>query len=123
MDGKNGFDKVQLHKRNRIGKQMFLIMFFSVFLTAAIYNGFGVRLGEYPTNILIIALVCMVIYMVRLIAAKAYLPSTARVRDTIIPFAIVLVISLFLNSPITVAVVLVLGLANTLVTLIHNKRK
>lgn len=95
---KNGLDEMQKEKRNSIGNQMFLLMFYALLLDSGLY-GAGIRWLKYPANIMVIIMVCMSIYLIRTIAANAYLPPKAQNRKTVISliisiaFSVVLVIA------------------------------
>ncbi len=97
---KNGLDEMQKENRNSIGNQMFMLMFYALLLDSGLY-GVGIRWLTYPANIMIIIMVCMSIYLIRLIVANAYLPPKAQNRKTVISliiaiaFSIVLVITAF----------------------------
>lgn len=97
---KNGLDEMQRERRNSIGNQMFMLMFYTLLLDIGLY-GAGIRWMNYPANIMVIIMVYMIIYLVRTIAANAYLPPKAQNRKTAISliiaicFSVVLVISGF----------------------------
>ncbi len=76
---KNGLDEMQKERRNHIGNQMFILMFYAFLLDAGLY-GFGVRWLAYPANGMVILMVCMGVYLVRTIAANAYVPPGAQRR-------------------------------------------
>ncbi|MBE6907538.1 MAG: hypothetical protein E7476_14845 [Ruminococcaceae bacterium] len=80
---KNGLDEMQKEKRNSIGNQMFMLMFYALLLDCGLY-GFGIRWLKYPLNIMVIIMVCMSIYLIRSIATNAYLPPKAQNRKTIL---------------------------------------
>lgn len=97
---KNGLDEMQKERRNSIGNQMFLLMFYALLLDSGLY-GAGIHWLKYPANIMVIIMVCMGIYLIRTIAANAYLPPKAQNRKTVISliiaisFSVVLVIAAF----------------------------
>ncbi|MEM5767446.1 MAG: hypothetical protein AAGU32_04060, partial [Bacillota bacterium] len=76
---KNGLDEMQREKRNTIGNQMFMLMFYALLIDCGLY-GAGIRWLAYPSNVMVIMMVCMGIYLVRTIAANAYLPPKAQTR-------------------------------------------
>ncbi len=98
MNNKNGLDEMQKERRNHIGNQMFMLMFYALFLNGGLYY-YGIRWLDYPSNVMIISVICMGIYLVRVIAASAYLPPKAQNRKApvtiimVIVFAIALIIS------------------------------
>jgi len=107
-NNKNGLDEMQKEQRNNIGNQMFMLLFYALFINSGLYSA-GIRWLDYPGNVMVISTVCMGIYLVRLIAINAYLPPKAQSRKTVITliiaiaFTIMLAISainLFGQSPI-----------------------
>ena len=92
---KNGLDEMQMERRNSIGNQMFILMFYALLLDSGLY-GAGIRWLKYPVNIMIIIMVCMGIYLVRTIAANAYLPPKAQNRKTVVSLVIAIVFSIVL---------------------------
>lgn len=97
---KNGLDEMQKERRNSIGNQMFMLMFYALLIDSGLY-GAGIRWLKYPANIMVIIMFCMGVYLIRTIAANAYLPPKAQNRKTVMPliiaiaFSIVLVIAAF----------------------------
>jgi len=94
---KNGLDEMQKEKRNSIGNQMFLLMFYALLLDSGLY-GFGFRWLKYPANIMVIIMVCMGIYLIRTIATNAYLPPKAQNRKTVISLIIAIAFSVVLAT-------------------------
>lgn len=96
----NALDEMQKEKRNSIGNQMFMLMFYALLLDGGLY-GAGIRWLNYPANIMVIIMVCMVTYLIRTIWANAYLPPKTKSRNTIISliiataFSVVLAIAAF----------------------------
>jgi len=72
MNNKNGLDEMQRQRRNSIGNQMFMIMFWALFLNIGLY-GAGITWLKYPTDVIIIVSACMFVYLVRLIVSGSYL--------------------------------------------------
>jgi TRAP-type C4-dicarboxylate transport system permease small subunit len=93
---KNGLDEMQKGRRNSIGNQMFIFMSYALLLDAGLY-GVGIHWIKYPANIMIIITVCMGIYLVRMIAANAYLPPKAQNRKTVIALIIAIAFSIALT--------------------------
>ena len=94
-NNKNGLDEMQREKRNSIGNQMFILTFYALLFDVGLY-GAGIRWIEYPLNTMIIIIVCMTIYLIRTIAASAYLPPKAQNRKTIISIIIAIAFSILL---------------------------
>lgn len=91
----NGLDEMQREKRNDIGNQMFMLMFYALLIDAGL-SGVGIRWLKYPANIMVIITVCMSIYLVRTIAANAYLGPKAQSRTTLISLVIAIAFSVAL---------------------------
>lgn len=92
-NNKNGLDEMQRERRNRIGNQMFLLMFYALLFNGGLY-GAGIRWLEYPVNVLVIITACMGIYLVRLLSFHAYLPPKAQNRKAIVTLIMTLVFSI-----------------------------
>lgn len=140
-NNKNSLDEMQREKRNSIGNQMFMLMFYALLIDIGLY-GYGVRWLSYPTNVMVIIIVCMSIYLVRIIAVNAYLPPKAQNRRNgvilmiTIVFSIVLAITGILllgespaetvattkdNSAIILAIASVVGLLMALIVMVITK--
>ena len=78
---KSALDEMQTERRNHIGNQMFLLTFY-LLLEAGPY-GMGIRWLEYPVNSMVIIILSMSVYLVRTIAANAYLPPKADSKKTV----------------------------------------
>lgn len=79
----SGLDEMQKERRNSIGNQMFMLLFYALLIDGGLY-GAGLRWLNYPANIMVILMVCMCIYLVRTITANAYLPPKAQNRKHIV---------------------------------------
>ncbi|SHO53033.1 hypothetical protein [Anaerocolumna xylanovorans] len=96
----NRLDEMQKEKRNSIGNQMFMLMFYALLLDSGLYGG-GIRWLPYPSNIMVIIMACMGIYLIRIIGANAYLPPRTDSKKTVISsviaviFSVVLVVAAF----------------------------
>lgn len=93
---KNGLDEMQKERRNSIGNQMFMLMFYALLIDSGLY-GAGVHWLKYPANIMVIIMFCMGVYLIRTIAANAYLPPKAHNRKTVISLIIAIVFSVALT--------------------------
>ncbi|WP_058300479.1 DUF6773 family protein [Gorillibacterium timonense] len=91
----NGLDERQKERRNSIGNQMFMLMFYALFLDSGLY-GSGIHWLPYPANSLVIITACMGIYLIRTIAADAYLPPKAHGRKTTVSAILAIVFSVVL---------------------------
>ncbi|MFD3158029.1 DUF6773 family protein [Haloimpatiens sp. FM7330] len=101
----NKLDERQLQKRNKIGNQSFLILFWLLTIDVVLY-GLNIRWLEYPINIFLIMSVCVTYYIVRSIWASAYVGVTnntskgvAKKITSFIIFAVFsAVVSVFINK-------------------------
>ena len=84
INKKNGLDEMQTEKRNCIGNQTFILMFYALLLDSGL---------KYPANIMVIIMVCMSIYLIRTIVANAYLPPKAQNGKTVISLIIAVALS------------------------------
>lgn len=89
---KNELDEMQKGKRNKIGNEMFMLMFYVLFIDCGL-NGAGVHWLRYPANIMVILMIFMSIYLVRTIAANAYLPPKTPNRKNMIYISISIIIA------------------------------
>ena len=95
-NNKNGLDEMQKERRNRVGNQMFMLMFFALLIDSGLY-GAGVRWLDYPANVMVIISACISIYLVRLIALSAYHPPKTQSRTQI-----TLIIAIIISSALAV---------------------
>ncbi|MBS3976135.1 MAG: hypothetical protein KGZ75_05330 [Syntrophomonadaceae bacterium] len=95
-NNKNGLDEMQKERRNRVGNQMFMLMFFALLIDSGLY-GAGVRWLDYPANVMVIISACISIYLVRLIALSAYHPPKTQSRTQI-----TLIIAFIISSALAV---------------------
>ena len=78
---KKGLDEMQLQRRNSIGNQMFMIMTYLMFINIGLHS-FEVTWIEYPVSTMLIVVACLSIYLIRLIASNAYLPTAEQSSKT-----------------------------------------
>ena len=69
---KNNLDEMQLQRRNKIGNQVLIILFYLLMIDIALY-GFGFRWLNYPVNVFVIMQACMGYYLIRIIWGNAYI--------------------------------------------------
>lgn len=72
-----GLDEMQVQRRNHIGNQSFMLLFYLLLLDIGL-RGFGVTWLEYPVNVFLIMIVVMSIYLIRLILAGAFAGTVER---------------------------------------------
>ncbi|MGH4119625.1 DUF6773 family protein [Clostridium sp.] len=70
-------DEMQVQKRNKIGNNCFMAMFYLLFIDLGLYN-IGIEWIAYPMNVLIIINICMGYYLIRTVWAGAYLGVNSR---------------------------------------------
>jgi heme O synthase-like polyprenyltransferase len=130
----NGLDEMQKDRRNRVGNQMFMLMFFALLIDSDLY-GAGVRWLDYPANVMVIISTCISIYLVRLIALSAYHPPKTQDRthvtlivSIIVSIALAVVLSITQiaeknndNSAIILFVVSAVGLLGILIAAVIKK--
>ncbi len=76
---RQGFDEMQRRGRDRIGNQLFALLYFLLMCNSLLHH-YGVKWLEAPADSMVLATACMGVYIIRLIMMGAYLP--ARVQDT-----------------------------------------
>jgi hypothetical protein len=86
---KSGLDEMQVQKRNSIGNQTFAMLLYLLMFDVALY-GFGFRWVSYPANVMIILVICSGIYVIRLIAANAFVGPSTISRN--VPLKVVLIV-------------------------------
>lgn len=67
----NELDEMQLLTRNKIGNQAFMLLVYLLMIDIGLY-GFGFRWLQYPTNVWIILLACMMYYTIRIIWLRSF---------------------------------------------------
>ncbi len=136
---KNELDEMQKAIRDRIGNQSFMLMFYLLLLDIGLY-GFGIRWLVYPANVMVILIVCMAIYLVRIIAKNSYLPPQTHKTKPIfrlvltVIFAVILAIAIAMfcgkissfptdngNSAIILFIVSLIGLVIALIVSIIKR--
>lgn len=67
----HGLDEMQLAKRNQIGHQTLMLLFYLLLLDIGLY-GLGVKWLDYPMNVFVLMMACMSLYLLRVAKAGAY---------------------------------------------------
>lgn len=83
-------DEMQTSRRNHIGNQSFLMLFYLLMFDSAIYSS-GLRWLAYPANIIAVISVCMIVYLVRVISSHSYISPNA--KTPVLRMVIVLTVS------------------------------
>lgn len=94
---KSGLDEMQVQRRNRIGNQAFMLLFYLLMIDAGLY-GFGFRWLKYPTNVFVIMISCMTYYLVRIIWNNAYIGPEAANKPVGRKLAIIIAIAAFTSA-------------------------
>ncbi len=68
---RNELDEMQMQKRNMVGNQAFMLLFYLLLIDIGLY-GFSFRWLQYPMNVYVIMLGCMVYYLTRIIWNNSY---------------------------------------------------
>jgi hypothetical protein len=74
-------DEMQVQRRNKIGNNCFMVMFYLLFIDMGL-NGVGINWIVYPMNVYIIITSCMGYYLIRTIWAGAYLGVSSRNKNS-----------------------------------------
>ncbi len=72
-----GLDEMQVKRRDHIGNQSFMLLFYLLLLDIGL-RGFGVSWLEYPVNVFLIMIMVMSSYLIRLIVAGAFAGTVKR---------------------------------------------
>ncbi len=64
MNKNEKLDEVKVQKRNKIGNNCFMAMFFLLYIDIGL-NGVGIKWLAYPMNVFIIITICMGYYLIR----------------------------------------------------------
>ena len=67
----NELDEMQIQKRNMIGNQAYMLLFYLLLIDIGLY-GFGFRWLKYPMNVYVIMMGCMTYYLLRIIWNNSY---------------------------------------------------
>lgn len=65
-------DEMQVQRRNKIGNNCFMAMFYLLFIDIGLHE-IGISWLAYPLNVLIIISVCMTYYLIGIIRSGSYL--------------------------------------------------
>jgi len=98
---KKGLDEMQIQKRNSIGNQTLILLVYLLLIDAGLY-GFGFRWVSYPANIMIILTICSVIYVIRLIAANAFVGPSAKTQKPLLKVVLNTVLAVLVSAAILV---------------------
>lgn len=74
-------DEMQVQRRNKIGNNCFMAMFYLLFIDIGL-QGMGVSWLAYPMNVLIIITICMGYYLIRTIWSGAYLGVSSKNKNS-----------------------------------------
>lgn len=88
-----GLDEMQVQRKNKIGNQAFLMLFYLLLIDIGL-QGFGFRWLEYPANVMVILMVCSGIYIVRLILANAFVGPAPEKQNPILKVLITVLLAM-----------------------------
>lgn len=98
---KKGLDEMQLQRKNKIGNQTFLLLFYLLLIDMGLY-GFGFRWVDYPNNIMIILMLCSGFYTVRLIMGNAFVGPYAKKDKPILKAILTVLVAIFIATAIII---------------------
>lgn len=81
MNRNERLDEMQVQRRNKIGNNCFITMFYLLFIDMGLH-GVGIKWLAYPMNVNIIITSCMGYYLIRTIWAGAYLGVSSRNKNS-----------------------------------------
>lgn len=96
---KKGLDEMQLQKRNSIGEQAFTMLLYLLVLDVVLY-GFGVRWIGYPANVMVILSICAGVYVIRLIAANAFVGPSPGSQKLLLKVVLTLLVPVLVSAAI-----------------------
>ena len=109
---KPDFDERQINTRNKVGREMFLVLFHVIFASAGVYLWFELDFHFYPLVVILLALACMVVYIIRLAVVGALMPFRVSVKRSVVTALVVIPVYYFLTgSLVTVLIGAGLGIA------------
>lgn len=92
-------DEMQVQRKNRIGNQAFLMLFYLLLIDVAL-QGFGFRWLGYPENVMVILMACSGIYIVRLILAHAFVGPAPEKQNPFLRVLITVILSIAVSAMI-----------------------
>jgi len=98
---KKGLDEMQVQKRNSIGNQAFTMLLYLLMFDVGLY-GFGFRWVSYPANVMIILSLCSGIYVIRLIAANAFVGPSAKTEKPLLKVVLTMLLAISVSAAILV---------------------
>ena len=102
MNKNEKLDEMQVQRRNKIGNNCFMAMFYLIFIDIGLHE-IGIRWLAYPLNVLIIINICMLYYLIRIIWSGSYLGVSNKNKNSkyltggIITFIFILILGITLT--------------------------
>lgn len=96
---KKGLDEMQVQIKNSIGNQAFIMLLYLLILDAGLY-GFGFRWVSYPANVMMILSLCSGIYVIRLIAANAFVGPSAKTEKPLLKVILTMLLAISVSAAI-----------------------
>jgi len=98
---RKGLDERQLQIRNSIGNQTFLLLLYLLMFDVVLY-GMGVKWASYPANVLMILALGAGIYVIRLIAAGAFVGPSPKTQKPLLKVSLTLIPAILAAAAILV---------------------
>ena len=90
-------DEMQMQRKNRIGNQAFLMLFYLLLIDVGL-QGFGFRWLGYPENVMVILMTCSGIYVIRLILANAFVGPAPEEQNPFLRVLITVILSIAVSA-------------------------
>jgi glucan phosphoethanolaminetransferase (alkaline phosphatase superfamily) len=100
---KKGLDEMQVQRRNSIGNQTFLLLLYLLLLDAGLY-GLGFTCVSYPANVMIILCLCSGIYVIRSIAANAFVGPHTKAERPLLGVVMLTLVAVLASAVILISV-------------------
>jgi len=96
---KKGLDEMQIQRKNSIGSQAFAMLLYLLLVDILLHN-FGLRWANYPANVMIILSLCSGIYVIRLIAAHAFIGPADKPQKPLLKVVLTILIAISISAAI-----------------------
>lgn len=90
-------DEMQVQRKNKIGNQAFLMLFYLLLIDVGL-QGFGFRWLGYPENVMVILMACSGIYVIRLILANAFVGPALEKQNPFLRVLITVILALAVSA-------------------------
>lgn len=96
----SGLDEMQMQKRNMVGNQSFLLIYYLLLIDIG-FSGFGFRWLNYPMNVFVIMNGCMAHYLIRIIWNRSYVGPRMKTKTVGIKIGFVMGLSALIAGVIS----------------------